>query len=61
MSVPAILGAVALKASEASFSGMDSAQLGVGAFAAMVSGYLALVLLVRVVKNGKFQHFAWYC
>ena len=61
MSVPAILGAVALKASEASFSGMDSAQLGVGAIAAMVSGYFALVMLVHVVKNGKFQHFAWYC
>jgi len=35
--------------------------LGVGAIASMVSGYIALILLVRVVKNGKFQHFAWYC
>jgi undecaprenyl-diphosphatase len=61
MSVPAILGAVTLKASEASFSGMDPAQLGVGAIAAMISGYFALIMLVHVVKNGTFQHFAWYC
>lgn len=61
MSVPAILGAVLLKASEASFVGMDSAQLTIGATSALVSGYFALVILVKVVKNGTFQHFAWYC
>ncbi len=60
MSVPAILGAVLLKLKDADLSEMHATQLGVGGLAALISGYLALVLLVRVVKRGQFKHFAWY-
>lgn len=61
MSVPAILGAVILKFKDADLSAIDSVQLLVGGLASMFTGYLALVLLVKLVKSGKFQNFAWYC
>jgi len=61
MSVPAILGAVILKFKDADFSAIDGVQLGVGGLTALVTGYLALVLLVRLVKSGMFKNFAWYC
>ena len=61
MSVPAILGAVLLKLKDADFSAIDAVQLGVGGLAALVTGYLALVLLVKLVKSGMFKNFAWYC
>ncbi|MBN2800810.1 MAG: undecaprenyl-diphosphate phosphatase [Deltaproteobacteria bacterium] len=60
MSVPAILGAVLLKARHADFSAVDTLQFGAGGLAAMVSGYLALAVLVRLVQGGQFKHFAWY-
>ena len=61
MSVPAILGAVALKFRDADQSTLDATGLSIGFVSAMVTGYLALVLLVRVVQAGTFPRFAWYC
>lgn len=61
MSVPAILGAVVLKLSDAELGGMDLPAVGLGGLSAMVSGYAALVLLVLVVKHGRLSSFAWYC
>ncbi len=61
MSVPAILGAVLLKALDADPAQVDPASMAVGFTAALVSGYAALVLLVRVVRRGTFPRFAWYC
>ena len=61
MSVPAITGAVLLKLPDADVAELDLAALAVGGLAALVTGYLALVLLVKVVKEGTFPRFAWYC
>lgn len=61
MSVPAISGAVLLKFRDVTLAGMDLPQLVVGGLTSMAVGYLALVLLVRLVKNGQLSHFAWYC
>ena len=61
MSVPAILGAVLLKFKDADFSQLDLVQLGVGGLASLITGYVALVLLVKLVKSGMFKNFAWYC
>ena len=61
MSVPAISGAVILKLKDVDGAGLDPVGLGVGFLAAMVSGYLALVLLVGLVKRGGFSYFAFYC
>ncbi|MGC6509055.1 MAG: undecaprenyl-diphosphate phosphatase [Myxococcota bacterium] len=60
LSIPAILGAFVLKARKAVL--VDS-QLGiyiVGALVAAAVGYLALKVLVRLVKQGQFHHFSWY-
>lgn len=61
MSVPAISGAVLLKLKDADLASFDPVALGLGFVTSMVVGYLALTLLVRLVKNGKFHHFAGYC
>ncbi len=61
MSVPAILGAVVLKLRDVEHAGIAVDHLLVGGIAAMVSGYFALVVLVRVVKQGRFASFAYYC
>jgi len=60
MSVPAILGAVLLKLKDVDGSGLDPAQLAVGGLTALITGYLALVLLVRLVLAGRFSQFCWY-
>lgn len=60
MSVPAILGAVILKLKDAEAAGLDVVQLLVGGGTALVTGYLALVLLVRLVLAGRFSAFCWY-
>ena len=61
LSVPAILGAVVLLAKDGvAFEGASLAALGVGFLAAMVVGYLALVMLVALVKKGGLHRFTWY-
>ena len=60
LSIPAITGAFLLKASKTTV--VDS-QIGIyilGASVAAVSGYLALRILVHLVKKGQFHHFSWY-
>jgi undecaprenyl-diphosphatase len=60
MAIPAILGAVLLKAKDAELSHLDPLQLGVGFLTSMVVGYFALTLLVRLVLAGRFSSFCWY-
>lgn len=61
MSVPAITGAVLKKSLDADWAAMDVTAMAVGFFAALVSGYLALVMLVELVKRGGLWWFALYC
>jgi undecaprenyl pyrophosphate phosphatase UppP len=58
--VPAILGAVLLKLKDVEGAELDLVQLGVGGATALVTGYLALVLLVKLVLAGRFANFCWY-
>jgi len=64
LSVPAILGALLLKGlkdhEELLAGGIDWFPLLCGFVASAVVGYLALVLLVRIVKQGGLHRFAWY-
>lgn len=60
MSVPAILGAVLIKSREVVVADVTWAPMLLGAAAATITGYAALVLLVRLVKVGRFADFAWY-
>jgi undecaprenyl-diphosphatase len=61
MAVPAILGALAMKAPEASASGIETHVFLGGALAAAIVGTLALIALLNLLKRGKLHHFAWYC
>lgn len=60
LSVPAIGGAFLLKLRDLDLSGAAGAPLLVGFTCAAVSGYVALRLLLRLVKTGDFSRFCWY-
>lgn len=62
MSLPAILGAEVLSVKESLETGflMDQATV-YGTLAAFVVGYAALVLLMKLVRQGRFYLFAPYC
>lgn len=64
MSIPAILGAVVLKAPDLYASPPlvgELANIGAGTAASLVSGYAAIVLLLRIVRRGKLYWFGYYC
>ena len=64
LSVPAILGAALLTAKDLSGEALSGGFLIpalVGTAAAILSGWLALRFLVRVVQEGRLHRFGWYC
>lgn len=63
LSVPAILGANILQAYGArdSLHTIDEGPLLLGGLTALVTGYLALRLLLRVVRKGRLFRFSYYC
>lgn len=64
MSIPAIFGAVLLEVKDVIEVGIDNTVLInyiVGTLVAFVSGYLAILWLLDVVKKGKLQWFGYYC
>lgn len=65
LSVPAILGALALKFDPSTFAGADLAPnlatFGLGAATAALIGYLAIDVLERLIERAQFHHFSWYC
>ena len=63
MSVPAVLGANFLSFIKALKNGVEWGNLPIyliGMVVAMVSGYISIILLQRIVRNGKFGKFAYY-
>jgi len=64
MSIPAVFGAVVLKVKDLMGVGIDSSALvnyAAGTFVAFISGYLAIMWLLDIVKKGKLQWFGYYC
>lgn len=64
MSIPAILGAVVLKSRdmlEAPPGMSELWNIGAGTITAAVTGYLAIVWLMKIIKRGKLQWFGYYC
>lgn len=64
MSIPAILGAAVLKLGDllATPPGAEKiVALVTGTTASVISGYFAIVLLMRVVRKGKLHWFGYYC
>ncbi|MBN2384362.1 undecaprenyl-diphosphate phosphatase [bacterium] len=62
LSIPAILGAFILELED--FSQLDQSSLVAviaGTITAALVGYLALKILMKVVKKGVFYRFAYYC
>lgn len=60
LSIPAILGAFALKGRELESWDVALMPLAVGFVMAAVSGYFALRVLLKLVKRGNFSWFALY-
>ncbi|MCB9764550.1 MAG: undecaprenyl-diphosphate phosphatase [Alphaproteobacteria bacterium] len=60
MSIPAISGAFLLKARDADPTQIDVGVMAAGALASLVAGYFALIVLIKLVKQGDFSKFAWY-
>lgn len=60
MAIPAISGAFVLQARQAEATDVIVSELLLGGLAALVSGYLALVVLLRLVRRGGFARFSWY-
>ncbi len=60
LSIPAIGGAFLLKARDLELTSATLGPIAVGFVVAAVSGYLALVLLVRLVRSGDFSRFSYY-
>lgn len=63
LSVPAILGANLLQAYKAreTLQTIDGWPFAVGGVAALVTGYVALRLLLKILHRGRLFHFAYYC
>jgi undecaprenyl-diphosphatase len=62
LAIPAILGALVLGLdSEAFHTTLPAGTILLGSLAAAVVGYLALVVLLKIVKRGQLHRFAPYC
>ena len=61
LSIPAILGALALELKDVEFSTVAVSPLLLGGVAAALSGYFALKVLLKVVQKGRLYWFAPYC
>lgn len=62
LAIPAILGALVLGLdSEAFHANMSVGIIVLGSLTAAVVGYLALVVLLKMVKKGQLHRFAPYC
>ncbi|MBW1649780.1 MAG: undecaprenyl-diphosphate phosphatase [Deltaproteobacteria bacterium] len=61
LSIPAILGAQIVSLTNFNYQMLPFKMIAAGSFAAFVSGYIALVFLMKIVNKGKFYYFAPYC
>ena len=61
LSIPAILGAVALKVRDVGDTTIPLYIVGGGMLAAFIVGYIALRFLLVVLNRGKFSLFSYYC
>ncbi len=61
LSIPAILGAVALKISDIENTVIPLYIMGTGMLASFIVGYIALRFLLVVLNRGKFSLFSYYC
>ena len=61
LSIPAIAGAAVLKLGDAGSGGIETSLMITGFVISALTGYLALRILLKFLRDGKFSIFAWYC
>jgi len=61
LSIPVILGASIFQLQKVELSAQPWGVILAGIAAAALTGYFALVFLVRIIDHGKFYVFAYYC
>ena len=61
LSIPAILGAVALKIRDLGDTTIPFYVVGTGMLASFIVGYIALRFLLVMLNRGKFSVFSYYC
>lgn len=64
MSIPAILGAAVLNLGEVISHPPGADQviiIGAGTTAAALTGYLAIILLLDIIRKNRLQYFGYYC
>ena len=61
LSIPAILGAVALKIRDIGDTTIPFHIVGTGMLASFIVGYIALRFLLVMLNRGKFSLFSYYC
>ena len=61
LSIPAILGAAIFQFQKIDKGSQPWSMLLVGTLVSSIFGYLALTLLLSVIKGGKFYSFSFYC
>ena len=63
LAIPAILGAITVTAIDIRYE-FDSTiwlPIAITSVTAFISGYYALKILIKLLENGKFYYFAYYC
>ncbi len=61
LSIPAILGAVALKITDVENTEVPLHIIGTGMLTSFIVGYIALRFLLVILNRGKFSLFSYYC
>lgn len=61
LAVPAILGASLVELGHVTFKKTEFHDMIAAGVAAAVVGYLALIILMPLIKRGRFYYFAYYC
>jgi undecaprenyl-diphosphatase len=61
LSIPAVVGATILELGDLAASRFAAADFAAGFLTAAVCGYLALALLVRLLRRDSFAVFSWWC
>jgi len=61
LSMPAVLGATILNFSAATVTTSEIIPIALGTAAAVITGWISLVFLLKLIRQGRFHFFAPYC
>jgi undecaprenyl-diphosphatase len=62
LSIPAIIGAILLHINDVSgLATINPGYVAIGMIVSFIVGYVFIVALIKIIKNRRFHHFAYYC